>query len=122
MLHFEERNDGAGNLRIRVHPLECRLGISVRIVEVFKISMPRTLQGLHGHYAHILFIRRAVHDLTELRPDAVMVGEHHHVETSGGDRLVRNNLKPRRMRRDAQETRLPLRFQDIERFMNVRIH
>ena len=88
---FEERDDRTGHRRIRVHPFECRLSVGVGIVEVFEVPMPRPLQGLHGHDAHVLLVVRAIDDLIQLGPDAMVVGEHHHIEAARVDRLVRNS-------------------------------
>ena len=56
------------------------------------------------------------------RPDPEVVGEHHHVEAAGVDGGVRHLLQVRRVRADAEEARLALLLQAIERLVDVGRH
>ena len=91
MLRLEKGDHGARDVRIRQRPLERSLRVRVGLVsEIGEALVLRPFEGLHGHHTHVLLGAGSGDDVWKRRPDAVVVGEHHHIEATRIDRGVRN--------------------------------
>ena len=116
---FPERDDEAGDIRIREDPLEGRLGVGIPFVsrpEQTPVFGPA--QRLHGDDADITR-GSSLNDLPELGPGPVVVGEHHDVKAITVDGRVGDFHQVGRMRRNAQKARLPLLLQAVEGLMGI---
>jgi hypothetical protein len=107
VLGLEEGNHEARDVRVGEHPFEGRLAVGLRVfAEACESVVAGALQGLHRDDAHVPLAARAVDQVAEARPDAVVIGEHHHVEAVRFDRARRHLRQVRRVRREAEEARL----------------
>ena len=123
MLELEDGDHRAGDVRIRERPLECSLRIRVGLLpESFETVVPGALQRLHGDHAHVLLLPSPRDDRVQLRPDTVVVGEHHHVEASGVDGGVGHLHQVRRVAGESQESDLAFFLETVEGLVHVLVH
>src|SRR4030095_4153570 len=107
---------------IREDPAERLLRVRTGFAaELRQVRVLRALERLHGDDRHVVLLR-LLEDVAERRPHAEVARQNHHVETAGVDRSVRDLFEVRRVRRYAEEARLALLLQAIERLMDVRCH